>query len=317
MGTGFAVLGARPTPATPAAMPRRSPRAARRRASTATSLFYVDTLEYLRRGGRMGAAAALVGSALAVKPILRIEDGRVVPYERVRTAGKALSRLEELAVDAAGSAPVDVAVAHLASPGPRRDPGRAPRRAAGRRAGGPAGARGRDRRRPRRARRTWHGRGRGGPPLVLHSCTRTIAFSTARRGRPPSYPDGCLTCRDAQGVGRRGGGGGAPAACAARAGAGPHPPRAPSGTTTRRWWRPSLSTRANRSWCLVRAGTRAAGCRSRQTRRRPTGPTWAAAAWPGCGTDFRQPSRGGSPSAAATSRSWPSSRRSGSRSRPT
>jgi DegV family protein with EDD domain len=89
---------------------------ARRRASTTTSLFYVDTLEYLRRGGRMGAAAALVGSALAVKPILRIEDGRVAPFERVRTAGKALSRLEELAVDAAGSAPVDVAVAHLASP---------------------------------------------------------------------------------------------------------------------------------------------------------------------------------------------------------
>jgi DegV family protein with EDD domain len=90
--------------------------AARRRASTTTSLLSVDTLEYLRRGGRMGAAAALVGSALAVKPILRIEDGRVVPFERVRTAAKALSRLEELAVDAAGSAPVDVAVAHLASP---------------------------------------------------------------------------------------------------------------------------------------------------------------------------------------------------------
>jgi len=39
----------------------------------------------------------------------------VVPFERVRTAGKALHRLEELAVEAAGSAPVDVAVAHLAS----------------------------------------------------------------------------------------------------------------------------------------------------------------------------------------------------------
>jgi DegV family protein with EDD domain len=115
MGTGFAVLSAADArdaggDATAIAA------AARKRVSTTTSLFYVDTLEYLRRGGRMGAAAALVGSALAVKPILRIEDGRVVPYERVRTAGKALSRLEELAVDAAGSARVDVAVAHLASP---------------------------------------------------------------------------------------------------------------------------------------------------------------------------------------------------------
>jgi DegV family protein with EDD domain len=115
MGTGFAVMGAadaRDEGGDAAAIAA----AARRRASTTTSLFYVDTLEYLRRGGRMGAAAALVGSALAVKPILRIEDGRVVPFERVRTAGKALSRLEELAVDAAGAAPVDVAVAHLASP---------------------------------------------------------------------------------------------------------------------------------------------------------------------------------------------------------
>jgi DegV family protein with EDD domain len=114
MGTGFAVLSAadaRDEGRDAAAMAA----AARRRISLTTSLFYVDTLEYLRRGGRVGAAAALVGSALAVKPILRIDDGRVVPYERVRTAGKALGRLEELAVDAAGSAQVDVAVAHLAS----------------------------------------------------------------------------------------------------------------------------------------------------------------------------------------------------------
>lgn len=115
MGTGFAVLSAseaRDQGGDAGAVAA----AARRRVSLTTSLFYVDTLEYLRRGGRVGAAAAFVGSALAVKPILRIEHGRVTPYERVRTAGKALSRLEELAVDAAGSTPVDVAVAHLASP---------------------------------------------------------------------------------------------------------------------------------------------------------------------------------------------------------
>ena len=63
----------------------------------------------------MGAAAALVGSALAVKPILKVEDGRVGPFERVRTSTKALSRLEELAVEAAAVGEVDVAVAHLAS----------------------------------------------------------------------------------------------------------------------------------------------------------------------------------------------------------
>jgi fatty acid-binding protein DegV len=50
-----------------------------------------------------------------VKPLLGIEDGRVVNRERVRTTGRALARLEELAVAAAGDEPVDVGVAHLAS----------------------------------------------------------------------------------------------------------------------------------------------------------------------------------------------------------
>jgi DegV family protein with EDD domain len=114
MGTGFAVLSAADARDAGGAAADVAA-AARRRVGLTTSLFYVDTLEYLRRGGRVGAAAALVGSALAVKPILRIDEGRVVPFERVRTAGKALARLEELAADAAGSAQVDVAVAHLAN----------------------------------------------------------------------------------------------------------------------------------------------------------------------------------------------------------
>ena len=89
--------------------------AARRRAAATTSLFYVDTLEYLRRGGRIGAAAALLGGALSVKPLLRITDGAVTSFEKVRTASRALSRLEDLAVEAAGDRPVDAYVGHLAS----------------------------------------------------------------------------------------------------------------------------------------------------------------------------------------------------------
>jgi DegV family protein with EDD domain len=115
MGTGFAVLAAAEAIAG-GADATTAGAAARTRAASTTSLFYVDTLEYLRRGGRMGAAAALLGSALAVKPILRVEDGRIGPFEKVRTSAKALTRLEELAVEAAGDAEVDVAVAHLASP---------------------------------------------------------------------------------------------------------------------------------------------------------------------------------------------------------
>jgi DegV family protein with EDD domain len=89
------------------------------RAKAATVIFYVDTLEHLRRGGRIGAASALLGSALAIKPLLALADGRIKPIEKVRTAARALSRLEELAlraVAAAGESGVDIAVHHLDSP---------------------------------------------------------------------------------------------------------------------------------------------------------------------------------------------------------
>lgn len=89
--------------------------AALARGEASSSLFYVDTLEHLRRGGRIGAAAAIFGSALSVKPLLEISEGRVVPRERVRTASRALARLAELAVEAAGDGPVDVCVSHLAN----------------------------------------------------------------------------------------------------------------------------------------------------------------------------------------------------------
>jgi DegV family protein with EDD domain len=92
--------------------------AARRAGESSTVLLYVDTLEYLKRGGRVGAAAALIGSALAVKPILTLDGGLVVPLERVRTQAKALARVESLAVEHARgcAAGFDIGVQHLASP---------------------------------------------------------------------------------------------------------------------------------------------------------------------------------------------------------
>jgi DegV family protein with EDD domain len=79
------------------------------------TLFYVDTLEYLRRGGRIGAAAALFGTTLSVKPLLQLVEGQIVALEKVRTSTKALARLVELTVDAAGRGPVDLAVHHVAA----------------------------------------------------------------------------------------------------------------------------------------------------------------------------------------------------------
>lgn len=112
MGTGFAVETAA-TVLDAGGTAAEAAEAARMRAAATRGLFYVDTLDYLRRGGRVGAAAALVGSALAVKPLLQILDGRIVPLEKVRTSAKAISRLEELAVAEAGERQVDIAVSHL------------------------------------------------------------------------------------------------------------------------------------------------------------------------------------------------------------
>jgi DegV family protein with EDD domain len=114
MGLGFAVLAAAEAAAA-GGSPEEVYAAAVGTAERTTTLFYVDTLEHLRRGGRIGAAQALLGTALSVKPILHVSEGRIVPLEKVRTASKAVARLEALAVAAAGDGPADVAVHHLAA----------------------------------------------------------------------------------------------------------------------------------------------------------------------------------------------------------
>ncbi|WP_329134162.1 DegV family protein [Streptomyces sp. NBC_00670] len=90
--------------------------AAEKRAAGTSAFFYVDTLDYLRRGGRIGAAQALFGSALAVKPLLQLDDGRIDLLEKVRTASRAIARLEEIVAERAAGAQVDIAVHHLAAP---------------------------------------------------------------------------------------------------------------------------------------------------------------------------------------------------------
>jgi DegV family protein with EDD domain len=114
MGLGFAALAAGR-----AAQAGQSPAVcadiAAKRAALTSAFFYVDTLEYLRRGGRISSTRAFVGSALAVKPLLHLVDGKVEPLEKVRTSARAIARLEQLVFERAGVDKVDVAVHHLAS----------------------------------------------------------------------------------------------------------------------------------------------------------------------------------------------------------
>jgi DegV family protein with EDD domain len=75
--------------------------------------FVVDTLEFLRRGGRIGGAQALLGSALNIKPILELRDGRIESVEKVRAKGKALDRMIDLVAQrVAGKTPIRLATLH-------------------------------------------------------------------------------------------------------------------------------------------------------------------------------------------------------------
>jgi DegV family protein with EDD domain len=79
--------------------------------------FVLETLENLKRGGRIGGAQALIGGVLQMKPILTIKDGKVEPLERVRTSGKAVARLKEIVLqDLKGKADPKVVVMHAAAP---------------------------------------------------------------------------------------------------------------------------------------------------------------------------------------------------------
>lgn len=62
-------------------------------------VFFVDTLDYLKRGGRIGTAASLLGTLLQLKPVLRIDEGLVVPFERARTRARAIESLKDFAAD--------------------------------------------------------------------------------------------------------------------------------------------------------------------------------------------------------------------------
>ncbi|WP_159794324.1 DegV family protein [Puerhibacterium puerhi] len=113
MGLGFAAQAAAACAAAGADAAHVAERAAQV-ARAGRTLFLVDSLDHLRRGGRLSAGAAALGTALGVRPLLEIRDGRIQTVQRVRTRAAALDRLVTLAVEhAAGCAAPAVAVHHL------------------------------------------------------------------------------------------------------------------------------------------------------------------------------------------------------------
>ncbi|HMN00449.1 MAG TPA: DegV family protein [Anaerolineales bacterium] len=75
-------------------------------------IFTVETLEYLHKGGRIGGATAFLGSALSIKPVLYVKDGRIEPLERVRTRKRAIARLLELVEEKVGAKETHFAILH-------------------------------------------------------------------------------------------------------------------------------------------------------------------------------------------------------------
>jgi DegV family protein with EDD domain len=87
-----------------------------REAIDATRLWFaVDTLEYLRRGGRIGAAQAWVGGALKIKPILTL-DGEITPIERVRTSRRSFERMVDYMRSREGDGADGWVVQHIQAP---------------------------------------------------------------------------------------------------------------------------------------------------------------------------------------------------------
>jgi len=113
MSLGFAVLAAARVAADDGD-PQNVVGAAQQCYRNSSELIYVDTLRFLREGGRIGNAAALAGSALAVRPLLTLQAGEVNALTKVTGSKRALGKLTDLAVAHADDRVVNVAVTALA-----------------------------------------------------------------------------------------------------------------------------------------------------------------------------------------------------------
>lgn len=112
MAMGFQTLKAAEAAANGASLLECKAAAENARAKTSI-YFVVDTLEFLHRGGRIGGAQRLLGTALNLKPILTVREGKVESIERIRTKSKAMDRLVEIVTEeCAGKSGVRLAAMH-------------------------------------------------------------------------------------------------------------------------------------------------------------------------------------------------------------
>lgn len=115
MGTGFAALAAARAARTGAELDEVVAQA-ESAASRVSAYLVVQRLDNLRRSGRIGAAASWLGTALAVKPLLRLDGGKLVLAQRVRTSSKATAAMVEQVLETVGEQRAALAVQHVDNP---------------------------------------------------------------------------------------------------------------------------------------------------------------------------------------------------------
>jgi DegV family protein with EDD domain len=115
MGIGFVALAAARTAATGADLDAVGV-AAESAVRQSHGFIVVHRLDNLRRSGRIGGAAAWLGTALSLKPLLRIDDGKLVLAQRVRTASKAVMAMQDRVCELVGDRAASLAVHHVADP---------------------------------------------------------------------------------------------------------------------------------------------------------------------------------------------------------
>lgn len=105
-GLGLTVIHAAEMAAKGAGL-KKIAEAVRWRCARMEHIFTVDNLEYLQRGGRIGTVAAFIGSILNIKPILHVEEGKLVPLDKVRGRRRVIPRMVELMAERGANARLD------------------------------------------------------------------------------------------------------------------------------------------------------------------------------------------------------------------